>query len=63
MFDFARRRIARAAELCAGVGECRKLRGNHVSSFQATREEQHSTRAVPRAPALVDGTNGPTATN
>jgi FAD/FMN-containing dehydrogenase/Fe-S oxidoreductase len=37
--------LARAAELCAGVGECRKLRdGTMCPSFQATREEQHSTR-------------------
>jgi FAD/FMN-containing dehydrogenase/Fe-S oxidoreductase len=43
--------IARAAELCAGVGECRKKReGTMCPSYQATREEQHSTRG--RANAL-----------
>src|SRR5213080_156608 len=37
--------MARAAELCAGVGECRKKRdGTMCPSYQATREEQHSTR-------------------
>ena len=35
----------RAAELCAGVGECRKKRGGTMCpSYQATRDEQHSTR-------------------
>ncbi len=43
--------LARAAELCAGVGECRKIRsGTMCPSYQATREEQHSTRG--RANAL-----------
>jgi FAD/FMN-containing dehydrogenase/Fe-S oxidoreductase len=37
--------IVRAAELCAGVGECRKKReGTMCPSYQATHEEQHSTR-------------------
>src|SRR5439155_19154393 len=51
-FDFsADGGIVRAAELCAGVGECRKQRdGTMCPSFQATREEQHSTRG--RANAL-----------
>jgi FAD/FMN-containing dehydrogenase/Fe-S oxidoreductase len=45
-FDFtAEGGIARAAELCAGVGECRKRRtGTLCPSYQATREELHSTR-------------------
>jgi FAD/FMN-containing dehydrogenase/Fe-S oxidoreductase len=45
-FDFATDGgLARAAELCAGVGECRKMRGGTMCpSYQATREEQHSTR-------------------
>jgi Fe-S oxidoreductase len=45
-FDFsADGGLARAAELCAGVGECRKRReGTMCPSFRATREEQHSTR-------------------
>jgi FAD/FMN-containing dehydrogenase/Fe-S oxidoreductase len=43
--------LVRAAELCAGVGECRKTRGGTMCpSYQATREEQHSTRG--RANAL-----------
>ncbi|MCI0642493.1 MAG: FAD-binding protein [Gemmataceae bacterium] len=43
--------LARSAELCAGVGECRKKRGGVMCpSYQATLEEQHSTRG--RANAL-----------
>jgi FAD/FMN-containing dehydrogenase/Fe-S oxidoreductase len=43
--------MTRAAELCAGVGECRKQRGGTMCpSYQATRNEQHSTRG--RANAL-----------
>jgi FAD/FMN-containing dehydrogenase/Fe-S oxidoreductase len=51
-FDFsADGGLARAAELCSGVGECRKTRtGTMCPSYQATREEQHSTRG--RANAL-----------
>jgi FAD/FMN-containing dehydrogenase/Fe-S oxidoreductase len=37
--------IVRSAELCAGVGECRKKRdGSMCPSYQATRDEMHSTR-------------------
>jgi FAD/FMN-containing dehydrogenase/Fe-S oxidoreductase len=45
-FDFsADGGIVRAAELCAGVGECRKKReGTMCPSYQATCEERHSTR-------------------
>jgi FAD/FMN-containing dehydrogenase/Fe-S oxidoreductase len=45
-FDFsADGGIVRAAELCAGVGACRKKHeGVMCPSYQATREEQHSTR-------------------
>jgi FAD/FMN-containing dehydrogenase/Fe-S oxidoreductase len=45
-FDFsADGGLTRAAELCAGVGECRKTRaGTMCPSYQATREEQHCTR-------------------
>jgi Fe-S oxidoreductase len=45
-FDFsADGGVVRAAELCAGVGECRKQReGSMCPSYQATRDEQHSTR-------------------
>jgi FAD/FMN-containing dehydrogenase/Fe-S oxidoreductase len=51
-FDFtADGGLTRAAELCAGVGECRKKRdGTMCPSYQATREEMHSTRG--RANAL-----------
>jgi FAD/FMN-containing dehydrogenase/Fe-S oxidoreductase len=51
-FDFsADGGLARAAELCAGVGECRKKReGTMCPSYRATTEEQHSTRG--RANAL-----------
>src|SRR5262249_8290528 len=52
MFDFsADGGIVQAAELCAGVGACRKKReGTMCPSYQATKEEQHSTRG--RANAL-----------
>jgi Fe-S oxidoreductase len=52
IFDFtADGGLTRATELCAGVGECRKQRdGTMCPSYQATREEQHSTRG--RANAL-----------
>ena len=45
-FDFsADGGLARAAELCAGVGECRKKRGGTMCpSYRATCDEQHSTR-------------------
>ena len=36
--------FVRAIELCNGVGECRKRDGTMCPSFQATREEEHSTR-------------------
>ena len=51
-FDFsADGGLVRAAELCAGVGECRKKReGTMCPSYQATRDEQDSTRG--RANAL-----------
>jgi len=45
-FDFsADGGIVRAAELCAGVGECRKKRGGTMCpSYQATCDEKDSTR-------------------
>ncbi len=45
-FDFsADGGVLQAAELCAGVGACRKKReGTMCPSFQATREEKDSTR-------------------
>ncbi len=51
-FDFgADGGMARSAELCAGVGECRKKRGGAMCpSYRATCEEQHTTRG--RANAL-----------
>lgn len=36
--------FARAVEMCNGSGDCRKLSGVMCPSFQATREEEHSTR-------------------
>src|SRR5208283_2972685 len=43
--------LARSAEMCVGVGECRKKRGGSMCpSYRATAEEQHSTRG--RANAL-----------
>jgi FAD/FMN-containing dehydrogenase/Fe-S oxidoreductase len=37
--------LTRSAELCAGVGECRKTRtGTMCPSYQATRDERDSTR-------------------
>jgi FAD/FMN-containing dehydrogenase/Fe-S oxidoreductase len=37
--------LVRSAELCAGVGECRRSRGGTMCpSYRATREERHSTR-------------------
>jgi len=37
--------LTRSVELCAGVGECRKKRGGTMCpSYQATCDEQHSTR-------------------
>jgi FAD/FMN-containing dehydrogenase/Fe-S oxidoreductase len=52
VFDFtAEGGLTRAAELCAGVGECRKTRaGVMCPSYQATRDERHCTRG--RANAL-----------
>ena len=35
---------AGAVEMCNGMGECRKSDGVMCPSFQATREEEHSTR-------------------
>jgi FAD/FMN-containing dehydrogenase/Fe-S oxidoreductase len=51
-FDFsADGGMARAVELCVGVGECRKKgEGTMCPSYQATADEQHSTRG--RANAL-----------
>ncbi len=36
--------IAGAIEMCNGAGVCRQLRGRMCPTFQATREEMHSTR-------------------
>jgi FAD/FMN-containing dehydrogenase/Fe-S oxidoreductase len=45
-FDFsADGGVVRSAELCAGVGECRKQRGGSMCpSYRATRAEEHVTR-------------------
>src|SRR4029079_4781196 len=60
--------LTRAAELCAGVGECRKKRGGTMCpSFQATCDEQLSTRGrantlrlalTGQLPVLPSSTNG-----
>lgn len=42
--------FARAIEMCNGVGACRKRDGTMCPSYQATMEEEHSTRG--RANAL-----------
>ncbi|MEE9241304.1 MAG: anaerobic glycerol-3-phosphate dehydrogenase subunit C, partial [bacterium] len=42
--------FARAIEMCNGVGACRKRDGTMCPSYQATKEEEHSTRG--RANAL-----------
>jgi FAD/FMN-containing dehydrogenase/Fe-S oxidoreductase len=50
-FAFAREGgFAAAVEDCTGVGSCRKIDGIMCPSFQATRDEKHSTRG--RANAL-----------
>ncbi len=51
-FDFSREfGIARSVEMCNGNGTCRKLStGTMCPSYQATRDEKHSTRG--RANAL-----------
>jgi Fe-S oxidoreductase len=44
-FDFSREDgLAGAVEQCNGQGVCRKFDGTMCPSFQATREEMHSTR-------------------
>ncbi|HKZ55369.1 MAG TPA: FAD-linked oxidase C-terminal domain-containing protein [Anaerolineales bacterium] len=48
--------FARAVESCTGVGVCRKEEGLMCPSFQATREEMHSTRG--RANALRSAISG-----
>src|SRR5207248_1989747 len=47
-FDFsADGGVLRSAELCSGVGACRKKReGSMCPSYQATRDEQHTTRGL-----------------
>ncbi|MFO0897517.1 MAG: FAD-linked oxidase C-terminal domain-containing protein [Pirellulales bacterium] len=51
-FDFSREGgLVGAAEMCSGVGACRKLQtGTMCPSFMITRDEEHSTRG--RANAL-----------
>src|SRR5678809_955338 len=51
-FDYAEHGgLAGAAEMCSGLGACRKTQsGTMCPSFMATREETHSTRG--RANAL-----------
>jgi len=56
--DFSREGgFARAVEMCNGAGICRKMQdGTMCPSFQATREEEHSTRG--RANALRAALSG-----
>jgi FAD/FMN-containing dehydrogenase/Fe-S oxidoreductase len=55
--DFSREGgFARAVEQCNGAGVCRKSDGVMCPSFQATREEEHSTRG--RANALRAAMSG-----
>ncbi|MEE9257313.1 MAG: FAD-linked oxidase C-terminal domain-containing protein, partial [bacterium] len=48
--------FARAVEMCNGVGACRKRDGTMCPSYQATLEEEHSTRG--RANALREVISG-----
>lgn len=48
--------FGRAILRCVGVGECRKKDGTMCPSYQATREEMHSTRG--RARLLFEMLNG-----
>jgi FAD/FMN-containing dehydrogenase/Fe-S oxidoreductase len=48
--------FARTVLRCVGVGECRKHGGTMCPSYQATREEMHSTRG--RAHLLFEMING-----
>ena len=48
--------IARAAELCNGLGACRKFEGGMCPSYMATKDEEHSTRG--RANLLRQALNG-----
>jgi len=50
------RGFAAAVEQCNGQGVCRKAEGTMCPSYQATREEEHSTRG--RANALRDVLSG-----
>lgn len=53
--------INRAAEMCTGVGACRKtMSGTMCPSYMATRDEQHSTRG--RANALRAALSGKIST-
>jgi FAD/FMN-containing dehydrogenase/Fe-S oxidoreductase len=53
--------LARSAELCSGVGACRKKReGTMCPSYMATREEKHSTRGRANTLRLaISGQLGP----
>lgn len=61
-FDFGKGGFLAAAEKCNGSGDCRKLAGSGGTmcpSYQATREETHSTRG--RANALREFISGSSA--
>ena len=54
--------FARAVEMCNGSGDCRKASGVMCPSFQATREEEHSTRGRANLlRAALSGQLGPEA--
>ena len=53
VLDFSKQRgLVKAVELCNGAGVCRKFEGVMCPSFQATKDEMHSTRG--RANLLRD---------
>ncbi|MGK7876882.1 MAG: FAD-binding and (Fe-S)-binding domain-containing protein [Xenococcaceae cyanobacterium] len=61
-FDFSREfGIARSVEMCNGNGTCRKDTGTMCPSYQATREEKHSTRGRANALRAVLSGQGGTA--
>ena len=54
--------FTRAVEMCNGSGDCRKASGVMCPSFQATREEEHSTRGRANLlRAALSGQLGPEA--
>jgi len=56
ILDFGSDGLDRAIEMCNGTALCRQLTGTMCPSYQATRDEQHSTRG--RANALRAAISG-----